>query len=130
VIGADHVYAAGDATDFPVKYGGVAAGQADAVAASITAAAGVALARALFDGAVHGFLIRGRTKPRHYFNVRIRAWGAHDQRVAEPAESAQGAKIAARCLGPYLEQRWGELTPSLAGLSSYLDVPEPAVLEA
>jgi sulfide:quinone oxidoreductase len=33
VIGTECVYAAGDATDFPVKYGGIAAQQADAAAA-------------------------------------------------------------------------------------------------
>ena len=122
VIGAEHVYAAGDATNFPVKYGGVAAGQADAVAASIAATAGVAVAPALYDGVVHGFLMRGQAKRRQYFSVRVRAWGAHDMRVAEPAEWVPGAKIAARYLGPYLEERWGEDAPSL---SSYLDTLEP-----
>jgi sulfide:quinone oxidoreductase len=114
VIGVEHVYAAGDATDFPVKYGGVAAGQADAAAASIAAAAGVSVPPALFDGVVHGFLLRGRMKPRQYFSVRIRTWGAHGVRVAEPAEWAPGAKLAARHLGPYVDKRW----PSLTGLSS------------
>ena len=37
VTGIERVYAAGDATDFPVKYGGIAAQQADAAAASIAA---------------------------------------------------------------------------------------------
>ncbi len=41
VSGAPRVYAAGDATDFPVKFGGIAAQQADAAAASIAALAGV-----------------------------------------------------------------------------------------
>ncbi len=125
VTGAAHVYAAGDATNFPVKYGGVAAGQADVVGASIAAVAGAPVAPALFDGVVHGFLIRGQRKRRRYFSVRIRSWGAHNVRVAEPAEWVPGAKIAARYLGPYLEERWREDAQSVAGLSSYLDTPEP-----
>jgi len=36
----DDVYAAGDATDFPVTHGGLAAQQADSVAAAIAAAVG------------------------------------------------------------------------------------------
>ncbi len=42
VSGVERVYAAGDATDFPVKWGGIAAQQADAAATSIAALAGVA----------------------------------------------------------------------------------------
>jgi sulfide:quinone oxidoreductase len=37
VLGVDDVYAAGDATTFPVKQGGIAAAQADAVAAAVAA---------------------------------------------------------------------------------------------
>ena len=42
---AGPVYAAGDATDFPIKHGGLAAQQADAVAESIAALAGAAITR-------------------------------------------------------------------------------------
>ena len=125
VSGSARVYAAGDATNFPLKYGGVAAGQADAVGASIAAAAGAPVAPALFDGVVHGFLIGGQRKSRQYFSVRIRSWGAHNVRVAEPAEWVPGAKVAARYLGPYLDERWRENALSVSGLSSYLDTPEP-----
>ncbi len=40
VMEVEHVYAAGDATNFAVKYGGIAAQQADALAESIAAEAG------------------------------------------------------------------------------------------
>src|ERR1039458_9677848 len=40
VSGVERVYAAGDATDFPIKFGGIAAQQADAAAASIASMAG------------------------------------------------------------------------------------------
>ena len=39
-LGLDRVYAAGDATEFPVKHGGIAAQQADAAAEAIAALAG------------------------------------------------------------------------------------------
>jgi sulfide:quinone oxidoreductase len=41
VKGLEHVFAAGDATSFPIKQGGLAAQQADAAAAAIAALAGV-----------------------------------------------------------------------------------------
>lgn len=40
VVGLNHVFAAGDATNFPVKQGGLATQQADAAAAKISAAVG------------------------------------------------------------------------------------------
>lgn len=125
VIGAERVYAAGDATNFPIKLGGVAAGQADVVAASIAAAAGVPLAPVPFDEVVHGFLIRGRNKRRHYFSVRLHAGVAHTVRVAEPAEWAPGSKIAARYLGPYLDELWTAGERPRTGLSTYLSALEP-----
>ena len=40
VVGLDRVYAAGDATDFAVKFGGIASQQADTAAEAIAALAG------------------------------------------------------------------------------------------
>ena len=40
VRGVERVYAAGDATDFAIKHGGIAAQQADAAAEAIAALAG------------------------------------------------------------------------------------------
>ncbi len=48
VPGIEHIYAAGDATDFPIKHGGIGSQQADIAAQSIAALAGaVGYARAL-----------------------------------------------------------------------------------
>ena len=41
--GLDDVYCAGDAADFPVKQGGLATQQADAIAEHVAAAAGAAI---------------------------------------------------------------------------------------
>jgi len=106
VAGVDRVYAAGDATDFPVKWGGIAAQQADAAAASIAALAGVTTAEDLFDGVVHGVLLLSRGRQRLYFSARIDRGHATDSRVSDKPTFAPEAKIAARYLGPYLDALW------------------------
>jgi sulfide:quinone oxidoreductase len=59
VRGLEDVYAAGDATDFPVKQGGLAAQQADAVAAHIAAGLGAAVKPAPFTPVLRGMLFSG-----------------------------------------------------------------------
>ena len=121
VIGTEHVYAAGDATDFPVKYGSIAAQQADAAAASIAALAGAPTEPAPFDGVVHGYLISGREQPRLYFSARIEGGLAQDSRTSDTPTWSPGAKIAAQYLGPYLDKLWeGEGLRWLAGQLSWL----------
>jgi sulfide:quinone oxidoreductase len=57
VIGAAGVYAAGDATSFPIKQGGIACQQADAAAEAIAAAAGVELEPAPLEPVLRGVLL-------------------------------------------------------------------------
>jgi sulfide:quinone oxidoreductase len=57
VAGADGVYAAGDATDFAIKQGGIACQQAAAAAEAIAAQAGVAIAPAPFAPVLRGLLL-------------------------------------------------------------------------
>ncbi len=64
VIGLDDVYAAGDVTSFPIKQGGVATQQADAVAEAIAAASRVAIEPEPFDPILRGVLWTGR-EPRY-----------------------------------------------------------------
>ena len=59
VAGAADVYAAGDATAFPVKQGGLATQQADAVAEAIAAAAGAHATPAPFRPVLRGLLLTG-----------------------------------------------------------------------
>jgi sulfide:quinone oxidoreductase len=101
------VYAAGDATDFPVKYGGIAAQQADAAAAAIAAVAGAATEPTPFDGVVHGALISGQEYRCLYFTARIEGGLARDSRTSDKPTWSPEAKIAARYLGPYLDELWG-----------------------
>jgi sulfide:quinone oxidoreductase len=57
VNGADHVWAAGDGIAFPVKFGGLAAQQADAAAADIAAEAGAMAHRTPFRPVLRGRLL-------------------------------------------------------------------------
>jgi len=61
VIGLEHVYAAGDGTNFPVKQGGIACQQADAAAASIAAEAGVGNDPRPFEPVLRGVLVTERS---------------------------------------------------------------------
>ena len=109
VRGVEDVYAAGDATDFPVKFGGVAARQADAVAREIAVAAGADVLPRPFDGTVHGVLLGGRESGNLYFSVRFEGGFARESHVSAESESgawSPDAKIEAVYLGAYLDERW------------------------
>ena len=106
VIGVDRVYAAGDATDFPVKFGGIAAQQADTAASQIAATAGAGTEPVPFDGTVHGVLQCGWTPLEQlYFTAHVQRGEVRDSTVSRTPISS-GAKIGARYLAPYLEARW------------------------
>lgn len=59
VRGADHVYAAGDGADFPVKQGGIGTQQADAAAAHIAHALGAPVQAEPFHPVLRGKLLLG-----------------------------------------------------------------------
>jgi sulfide:quinone oxidoreductase len=104
--GTDRVYAAGDATDFPVKFGGIAAQQADAAAESIAALSGAPIEPTPFDGVVHGALVSGGKHQRLYFTARFEGGFARESRTSDTPTWSPEAKIAARYLGPYLDKLW------------------------
>lgn len=106
VSGTEHVYAAGDATDFPVKFGAIAAQQAGAAATSIAAIAGAQVEPAPFDGVVHGVLLSGESQPNLHFSARLEGGVARDSRTSDTPTQAPEAKIAAQYLGPYLDNLW------------------------
>lgn len=106
VSGVERVYAVGDATDFPVKFGSIAAQQGDAAAASIAALAGVPTEPSPFDGVVHGALIAGQRAQNLYFTAHIEGGIARESRTSDTPTSSPAAKIAARYLGPYLDELW------------------------
>jgi sulfide:quinone oxidoreductase len=91
VSGLDDVYAAGDATDFPIKQGGLATQQADAVAEHIAARFGAPLDPQPFRPVLRGLLFTGGD-PRF-----LREGSASVHPLWLPP-----TKIAGRYLGPYL----------------------------
>jgi sulfide:quinone oxidoreductase len=103
VRGVDRVYAAGDAADFAVKHGGLAAQQADAAAESIAALAGAQLTPEPFRGEIHGVLLTGR-KPR-YLTAHISGSRGYSSQITETATWIPATKIAAQYLAPYLARR-------------------------
>ena len=102
VSDVEHVYAAGDATDFPVKYGGIAAQQADALAESIAAEAGAPVSPQPFHPLIHGILLTA-DEPR-YLTAHITGGQGFSSEISETPSWSHPAKISAKYLSPYLEQ--------------------------
>ena len=130
----DAVWAAGDATAFPIKQGGLAAQQADVVARAIAASAGADVEPEPFRPVLRGVLLTGRG----------RAWMRHDPGADTDADTADRhalfwppTKIAGRYLSPYLAsldetQEHGvgvEPTGELVDINLQSQVPAVADLE-
>jgi sulfide:quinone oxidoreductase len=98
--GVDGIYAAGDGVDFPIKYGGLAAQQADAAAESIAAVAGAAGTPEPFTPLLRGILLTD-SKPL-YLSARITGGQGFSSEVSETPSEPQQAKIASKYLAPYL----------------------------
>ena len=100
VIGVDDVYAAGDATDHPVKQGGLACQQADAVAAHVAAVAGAPV-----EALPYAPVLRGRLLTGH----RERSIGRTETSgTGEPATKPlwwPPMQVSGRYLAPYLQAR-------------------------
>jgi sulfide:quinone oxidoreductase len=102
----DGVYAAGDATSFPVKHGGLAAQQADAVAEAIAASAGVEIDPQPFRPVLRGVLLTGGF-PR-YLRSDISGTAGDDSTISRETLWWPPNKLAGRYLGPYLSSQVGE----------------------
>jgi sulfide:quinone oxidoreductase len=100
VLGVEDIYAAGDATNFPIKHGGIASQQADAVAQSIAAAAGALVTPERFHPVIRGMLLTDQEPV--YLTARLTGGGSYSSQVAETPSWAPASKIAARYLAPYL----------------------------
>jgi sulfide:quinone oxidoreductase len=94
-----HAWAAGDGVAFPVKFGGLAAEQADAAAEAIAALAGADVTPRPFHPVLRGRLITGSSER---FMHHVAGGGGGDGAVSDEALWWPPAKVAARRLGPYL----------------------------
>ena len=101
VGGLDDVYAAGDATTYPIKQGGLATQQADAVAEAIAARAGAAVVPQPARPVLRGVLLTGGAKRF----LRHELGGEDDGEAGERALWWPPNKIAGRYLSPYLHGR-------------------------
>jgi sulfide:quinone oxidoreductase len=102
VVGAQHVWAAGDGIAFPVKFGGLAAEQADAAAADIAAEAGAAVERTPFRPVLRGQLLTGHG-PR-YLRYDAAGGGGEGEATTHTLWWPPG-KVAGRYLSPWLAAR-------------------------
>jgi sulfide:quinone oxidoreductase len=101
VPGTDgRVFAAGDATAFPIKHGGLAAQQADSAAAAIAQRAGAGIEPAPFSPQIRGKLLTGG-KPL-YLSARLVGVQGFDSQVSDTPPWPVDDKIVAAELGPYL----------------------------
>jgi sulfide:quinone oxidoreductase len=104
VEGETEVWAAGDATWFPIKQGGLAAQQADTAAAAIAARMGADVERAPFRPVIRAAMLTGSAP--HYLRTGV---GGRDELSAAGREVLwwPPSKIAGRYLAPYLATYWG-----------------------
>jgi sulfide:quinone oxidoreductase len=102
VRGLEGVYAAGDGTAFPIKQGGLATQQADAVAEAIAAAVGAPIEPEPFRPMLRGVLLTGGDD--RFMRSGI-AGGEGEPTVATHALWWPPTKIAGRYLAPFLYGR-------------------------
>jgi sulfide:quinone oxidoreductase len=106
VAGLDSVFAAGDATAFPVKQGGLAAQQADAVAETIAACAGADIDPQPLRPVLRGVLLTG-SSPR-YLRADISGDAGDDSTIAERSSWWPPNKLCGRYLAPFLSSQVGD----------------------
>jgi sulfide:quinone oxidoreductase len=105
VIGVEDVYAAGDATDFPIKQGGLAAQQADTAVDAIAASLGIDIAPAPPRRVLRGMLSAGGSA--RYLRADISSAGTSDSTVSDSALWWPPNRLCARYLAPYLSSQVG-----------------------
>ncbi len=99
------MFAAGDATTFPIKQGGLAAQQADAVAEAIAASVGADIDPQPFRPVLRGVLLTGRS-PR-YLRADISDAAGDKATISGEALWWPPDKLAGRYLAPYLSSQVG-----------------------
>jgi sulfide:quinone oxidoreductase len=110
VHGMSRVFAAGDATVFPVKHGGIAAEQAEAAAETIAALAGAPVTPQPFRPVLRGLLLTGGIPA--YVRSELPGWAGTSAFAEEPLWWPPG-KIVGRYLAPFLASRQALIPPEL-----------------
>ena len=123
LAGLDGVYAAGDATSFPVKQGGLAAQQADAVAEAIAASVGADIDPQPFRPVLRGLLLTGG-QPR-YLRADISGGAGDDSTISDEALWWPPDKISGRYLAPYLSSQVGNASDVMHQYPDAIPVETP-----
>jgi sulfide:quinone oxidoreductase len=100
---AGPIYAAGDATEFAVKHGGIASQQADVAAQAIAAQAGAGVTPERFHPVIHGMLLTD-SKPL-YLTAQLTGGHGFSSEITDAPAWTPPSKIAAKYLAPYLDER-------------------------
>jgi sulfide:quinone oxidoreductase len=116
VPGVERIYAAGDATDFPIKMGGIGAQQADTASESIAALAGAPVTPERFNPTIHGMLLTG-DEPR-YLTAHIIGGVGFSSQITDAPTWSPPTKIAAKYLAPYLEAQDRSSASAMTALTS------------
>jgi sulfide:quinone oxidoreductase len=98
--GGGRVFAAGDATDFPVKHGGLGAQQADTVAAGIAHLAGAGPLPAPLEPVVRGMLLTGSAPL--YLTAHMSEGNGWQGELHDQPPWPVDDKVVAEELGPFL----------------------------
>jgi hypothetical protein len=106
------VFAAGDATAFPVKQGGLAAQQADAVAEAIAASVGADIEPQPFRPILRGLLLTGG--PPRYLRTDISGGAGDDSVVSAERLWWPPNKLCGRYLAPFLSNQIGDAADVMA----------------
>jgi len=129
VVGVDGVWAAGDGIAFPVKFGGLAAEQADSAAADIAVRAGALVQRKPFRPVLRGRLLTA-SGPR-YLRHDAGGGGGEGEATTHTLWWPPG-KIAGRWLAPWLAARDDEAVagnlPRAGGLPVQADLHRDVVV--
>ena len=107
VLGVDAVFAAGDATSYPIKHGGIAAQQAGVAATAIAARAGVAVTPEPLRPVIRGMLLTGDRNC--FLEAELVGDAGFSSTVSDVCPWDPPTKVVARHLGPYLAH--GDRTP-------------------
>jgi sulfide:quinone oxidoreductase len=123
VEGVDSVYAAGDVTTFPVKQGGLATQQADAVAEAIAAEAGADVEPSPFKPVLRGLLLTGG--PPSYLRADLRGGQGETSRAEVDPLWWPPSKVAGKHLSHYLVPLVAAERPTTGAIRVEIDDFEP-----
>jgi sulfide:quinone oxidoreductase len=127
------VYAAGDATTFPLKQGGLATQQADAAAEAIAASLGVPIDPAPFRPVMRGLLLTGGAPL--YLRSSLTAAGEPDEHGVKRAARQPASAVSRRALwwppgkiaGRYLAPLLATARPPVLSAAQLQDLPSGPV---